>query len=99
MTRDFLVRNNAGAFETLGAKVGLLNDMSACGFPADFQLRRAEEARTMTVDRVRELSEQYLDTRAMTWLVVGDARTQLPRLGALGLGPVTRLDRDGNPLP
>jgi len=99
MTRGFLVRNNAGAFETLGAKVGLLSDMSAYGFPADFQLRRAEEAQAMTVDRVRELSDQYLEPRAMTWLVVGDARTQMPRLEALGLGPVTRLDRDGNPAP
>jgi len=98
ITRGFLVRNNAGAFETLGAKVGLLSDMSAYGFPADIQLRRAEEVQAMTVEQIREMAERHLDTGAMTWLVVGDARTQLPRLDALGLGPVTLLDRDGHPV-
>jgi hypothetical protein len=34
ITRGFMVRNNAGAFETPGAKVGLLSAMSAYGFPA-----------------------------------------------------------------
>src|SRR5690606_21279252 len=35
-TKDFLIKSNALAFETLADKVGLLGDMSAYGFPADY---------------------------------------------------------------
>jgi zinc protease len=98
ITRGFMIRSNAGAFETPGAKVGLLSSMSAYGFEPDFQLRRAEAVGAMTVEEIQGLAARYLDPTAMAWVVVGDARTQLPRLQALGLGPATLLDREGNPL-
>ncbi len=98
VTRGFLLRNNAGAFETLGAKVGLLASMSAYGFPADFALRRASEAQSMSVDRIRELSARYLDPTGMIWLAVGDSATQLQRLSELGLGAPVLLDREGAPV-
>ena len=96
-TRGFLLRANARAFETLGAKLGLLADMSAYGFPADYVLQRERVVRDMTIEEVRRLAERYLDPRAMVWLVVGDARTQLPRLRALGLGEPLVVDRQGRP--
>lgn len=97
-TRSFLLRTNARAFETLGAKVGVLSAMSAYGFPADYLLQREAVVREMTVDEVRRLADEYLDSSAMIWLVVGDARTQRDRLDALGLGPAVLLDRAGNPV-
>jgi zinc protease len=97
-TRSFLLRANARAFETLGAKLGLLADMSAYGFPADYVLRREDVVRAMTVERVRALAERYLEPESMVWLVVGDARTQAPRLAALGLGEPRRVDRSGLPV-
>ncbi|MEK9500489.1 pitrilysin family protein [Gemmatimonadota bacterium DH-20] len=96
-TQSFLLRTNARAFETLGAKVGVLGDMSAYGFPADYLLAREATVRDMTVDDVRALAAEHLDTESMIWLVVGDARTQMDRLDALGLGPAVLLDRDGRP--
>jgi zinc protease len=96
-TKSFLLRANAGAFETGGAKLGLLGDMSLLGFPADYVLRREQVVRDMTIPRVRELAARYLDLEGMIWLVVGDARTQVPRLRALGLGEPVLLDRDGRP--
>jgi zinc protease len=98
ITRGFLLRSNAGAFETLGAKLGLLSSMSSLGLPRDFALRRAAAVERISVDEIRALAAQTLDTRRMAWVVVGDAETQLPRLDALGLGPVTRLDRNGRVL-
>ncbi|MDT8340009.1 MAG: pitrilysin family protein [Longimicrobiales bacterium] len=95
-TRSFLLRANARAFETLGAKLGILRAMSAYGFPADYVLQREAVVRGMTIPEVRRLAEEYLDPDSMVWLVVGDARTQLPRLEALGMGAVTVLDREGN---
>ncbi|HSG48504.1 MAG TPA: pitrilysin family protein [Longimicrobiales bacterium] len=96
-TRSYLLRANARAFETLGAKLGVLRAMSAYGFPADYVLQREAVVREMTIPEVQRLSAEYLDPATMAWLVVGDARTQLSRLEALGLGPVTVLDREGNP--
>ncbi len=88
-TRNFYLRNNAMAFETLGDKIGLLTEMSAYGFPADIALRRADEAEALTVDDIRALADRYLDPERMIWLVVGDAASQAERLDALGLGEVT----------
>jgi zinc protease len=90
VTKSFLLKNNALAFETLGDKIGILRDMSQFGFPADYVLQREAIVRDMTIDRVRELAGKYLDLRSMVWLVVGDAATQRDRLTALGLGaPIT----------
>ena len=97
-TKSFLLRANARAFETRGAKLGLLADMSAYGFPADYVLQREQIVRDMTIERIRELADRYLDPAGMIWLVVGDARTQLHGLRALGLGEPTVLDRDGRPI-
>lgn len=93
ITRGFLLRSNAMAFETLGDKLGILSAMSLYGFPADFALRRAAEVEGMSVARIRQLAERYLNTDGMVWLVVGDAETQLPRLDALGLGVPTVVPR------
>jgi zinc protease len=97
-TKSFLLRANARAFETGSAKLGLLADMSAYGFPSDYMIRREQIVREMTVERIAELAQRYLDPGAMIWLVVGDARTQLDRLGGLGLGEPVVLDRSGTPV-
>jgi zinc protease len=88
-TRSFLLRANARAFESPGAKLGLLEDMSLYGFPADYVIKREQIVRDMTIPRIRQLASQYLAPEKMVWLVVGDARTQLPRLAALGFGRPT----------
>lgn len=96
-TQSYLLRANARAFETAGAKLGLLSDMSLYGFPSDYVLEREGIVREATIPRMRELADRYLDTSGMIWLVVGDAATQLDRLETLGLGEATVLDREGAP--
>lgn len=49
----------------------------------------------MTSARIQALARHYLDPAGMVWLVVGDAKTQLPRLKALGLGEATLVNRQG----
>ena len=95
-TKSFLLRANARAFETLGAKLGVLRDMSAYGFEADYVLQRERVVRDMTIAGIRDLATEYLNTSNMVWLVVGDARTQMGRLGGLGLGEPIALDREGS---
>ena len=93
VTQSFLLRANARAFESPGAKLGILADMHDYGFGAGYVLEREQIVRDMTTVRIQELAARYLDPSRMVWLVVGDARTQQDRLGALGLGEPVILDR------
>jgi zinc protease len=52
----------------------------------------------MTLEQHRALARQYLDPDHMIYLVVGDARTQLPRVRQLGLGTPVVLDASGGPV-
>ena len=97
-TRNYLIRSNARAFETLRAKIGMLEKINALGFRVDYVVERARIVREMTLDRVRELAERYVDPRRVVFLVVGDARTQLPRLAALGFGRPILIDRNAHPV-
>lgn len=85
-TKSFLIKSNARAFETAGAKLGMLDNISRYGWKPDYIKEREAIVKAMTVARIRELSAKYFDPNKMVWLVVGDAKTQLPRLKELGFG-------------
>lgn len=85
-TKSFLIKSNARAFETAGAKLDMLDDISSYGWKYDYVKDREAIVRGMTVAQIRDLSAKYLDLNQMTILVVGDAKTQLPRLKELGFG-------------
>ena len=97
-TTSYLLRANARAFETPNAKINMLRNISAYGLPHDYVVEREQIVRDMTEERVQELARRYADASRMIYLVVGDARTQLARLNALGMGRPILIDRDANPL-
>ena len=96
-TRDELVRGNLRAFETLGALVGMLQNISAYNLPPDYISQREAAIAEMRVEDVRVLARAHLDPDRMVYVVVGDARTQHARLEALGLGTPILVDRDARP--
>ena len=96
-TQGYLIRSNARAFETLRAKLSMLEKISTLGLPVDYVVERERVVKTMTLERVRELARRYVDPARMVFLVVGDARTQLPRLSAAGLGRPILIDRNARP--
>ena len=65
--------------------------------PLDYVVERERVVENMTLERVRELARRYVDPARMVFLVVGDARTQLPRLSAAGLGLPLLIDRNARP--
>jgi len=85
-TKGFLIKSNARAFETAGAKLNMLENIGKYGWKYDYVKGREQVVKAMTVDRIRQLSAKYLNADKMIWLVVGDAKTQLPRLKELGFG-------------
>ena len=83
-TKNFLVKSNARAFETSSAKLGMLDNISKYGWGAGYVKEREGVVKSMTLPQVQALSQKYLDPSKMVWLVVGDAKTQLPRMQELG---------------
>ncbi|MES2900733.1 MAG: pitrilysin family protein [Pseudomonadota bacterium] len=85
-TKDYLVKSNARAFETSAAKLGMLDNISKYGWRANYVKEREQIVQSMTVPQIQALSQKYLDPSKMVWVVVGDAKTQLPRMKELGFG-------------
>lgn len=77
---------NKIANETAGAKMNMLENISKYGFKYDCVKDREAIVKNMTVEQIKNLSGKYLNADRMIRLIVGDAKTQLPRLKELGFG-------------
>ena len=97
-TKNAFIRSNARAFETLGALRGMLNNIATYNLAFDYVKQREDFVRNFTLDQLKELAQKCIEPNVMTYLIVGDAKTQLEPLKQLGLGKPVLLDRDGNPL-
>lgn len=91
-TKSFLTKSNTRAFETAGAKLNLLDNVTKYNWSSDYVLQREKIVINMTVEKIRSLSKKYLDVNKMVWLVVGDAKTQLEPLKKLGFGDPVMLN-------
>ena len=85
-TKSFLLKSNARSFETLGAKLNMLDNISDYGWDADYVKDREQIVKDITKEQIAELARKYADPSQMIWLVVGDAKTQMDRLEQLGFG-------------
>jgi zinc protease len=86
VTKSFLTRSRARAFETNDSKLQVLANIGDYGLPVDYVEREGRTIEAMTVARIRELAAKYLQPDRMTYVVVGDRATQAARLEALGVG-------------
>ena len=86
VTKSFMIKSNARAFETMGAKLNMLGNISKLGMPVDYAKQREAIVKNMTVAEVKALAAQYLDPDKMIYLVVGDEKTQMKKLEKLGYG-------------
>jgi len=92
-TKGFLIKSNARAFETSGAKLNMLSNISAYGWNADYIKDREKVVKNITKERISALANQYVNPNKMIWLIVGDAATQLERMKELGFGEVILLNK------
>ncbi|MEO0981389.1 MAG: pitrilysin family protein [Pseudomonadota bacterium] len=86
VTKSFFVKSKARSFESYGAKLRILRDVSAYGLPHDYVAKENEVVEAMTVEEIQALAAQAVRPDAMHYVIVGDAATQLDRLADLGLG-------------
>jgi zinc protease len=85
-TKSFLIKSNARAFETASAKLSMLSNISDYSLSADYIRDQENTVNNMTKKRIQELANTYINPNKMIWLVIGDAKTQLKRMTALGYG-------------
>jgi len=92
-TKGFLIKSNARAFETSGAKLNMLSNVSNYGWNANYIKDREEVVKNITKERISALANQYVNPNKMIWVIVGDAATQLKRMKELGFGEVILLNK------
>ncbi|MCF6294055.1 MAG: insulinase family protein [Flavobacteriaceae bacterium] len=86
ITKGFMVKSNARAFETMRSKLSMLSNISNYNLPDDYAKQREAIVKEMTVEDIQKLAEKYLNVNKMNYLFVGDAATQMEKLEALGYG-------------
>jgi zinc protease len=86
VTKGFMIKSNARAFETLRSKLNMLNNISNYGFDDDYAKQREAIVKAMNIEDIKNLAEKYLNASKMIYLVVGDAETQMEKLEGLGFG-------------
>ncbi|MGW8123989.1 M16 family metallopeptidase [Roseivirga echinicomitans] len=96
-TKSYMIKSGARAFETAGAKLSMLRNMSEYGWNADYVKQQQQIVKDMTVEEIQRLSKEYLDPEKMIWLVVGDAKTQLQKMEQLGFGKPILINKTSGP--
>ena len=97
-SKGFLIKSNTRAFETMGAKLRMLQNISNYGLKADYMSDREKIVNNMTIERIQELANKYVDPNKMIWFVAGDAKTQLKRMVQLGFGKPVLLNETEIPI-
>jgi zinc protease len=93
VTKGYLIKSNARAFETLSAKLEMLYDISNYNYADDYAKQQENIVKKSTIDAIKKLSEKYLNADKMIYLVVGDAETQLNKLEQIGFGEPILLNK------
>jgi len=92
------VRALSGRYETNAAVGSAIAEMVTFGWPDDYVRTLKARVAAQTDDGIRAAARQVLDPARFTWVVVGDlAKIEQP-IRELGLGKVTVLDADGQPV-
>lgn len=85
-TKNSYLKSNARRFETIGALLGMLNNIAIYGQPLDYIKNEENFVRAMTLESHKKLAEKYIVPDKMIYVVVGDAATQLEPLKEIGFG-------------
>jgi zinc protease len=85
-TKNSLNKSKAREFETLGAKLRMLQDISMYNLPLDYVREQEKIVSNMTLGQHKALAEKYIDPSRMYYVIAGDAATQLDSLQKVGFG-------------
>lgn len=97
-TQTAMVKSNARAFETLGDKLGILENMSTYGLSRNYIEQEEKTIMDMSLEDAKSYISKYINPNNMIYVVIGDAATQLEPLKEAGVGEVIQVDVKGNPI-
>lgn len=101
-TQQKIIKSSALAFESLGAKLGTLSDISRLGLSDRYVEDEQAQLVEMTADEFARVARDYIKEDAFLYIVVGDKATQLGRVQSFatdtGKGAVIELDIFGAPM-
>jgi zinc protease len=98
-TKGGLIGAFALNFETPSQVAGQMQNQIIYGLPDDYLNTYLSKVDAVSLEDVKRVAKQYLDTSRMAVVVVGDLATIRAGIEALKLGPTVVCDRDGAPLP
>ncbi|MBI9054343.1 MAG: insulinase family protein [Bacteroidales bacterium] len=96
ITKTKLIKENTRAYESLGAKLGILHEMSKYGYSGNYLVRNQQELLEMNLVDFRNMINKYIDESQMLYFIVGDAKSELQNVNKFGYGKATMLDIFGN---
>ena len=96
--RNAIIKKEARDYETLNQKLSILQSISTYGLPKDYIRRNQEELKKYTVDDMKTIMDKYIQIDKMSYIVVGDAKTQLEGVEELQIAPVVKVDENVNPV-
>jgi len=101
-TQQKIIKASARAFESLGAKLGTLNEISQYGLSDRYVEEEQAELVAMTDADFKRIATEYMDESNFVYVIVGDRATQLEPVQAFaaetGKGEVVELDIFGQPV-
>jgi len=95
-SKSVLAKGDARAFETTGSLMGVLQNISSYSLANNYVQQQQEVLSKLTLEQAQATIAKYINPDKMVYLVVGDAKTQLPRMKELKLGDPILLDRNGD---
>jgi zinc protease len=93
ITKGYMIKSSARAFETLDSKLGMLKNISNFNYADNYPKQRIDIVKALTVQDMKLLAETYIHPDKMIYLIVGDAATQMDKLEKLGFGKPILLNK------
>ena len=94
--KSYITLSALGEFETTGQVAGELASLEMFGLTLADIPKEMDQIRALGAADVQRAADRYLDPAHLTIVVVGDVKNIRTGVEALGLGPVTLLDHEGN---
>ncbi|KAB7767284.1 M16 family metallopeptidase [Xanthomonas maliensis] len=92
------IRALPGSFETTGAVLGAIEGIVQFDRPDDYVQTLKPRLEAIDQAAAQKALAQFIDPKAMTWVIVGDLKKIEAPVRALKLGEVEVLDSDGKPV-
>ena len=99
--QNMVIKGNARAFETLGSKLRMLEEISEYNRPSNYVELQQNYALNANLDEVHRVIEQYMQESAMIYVIAGDGATQREKVAAFAASldsPLVELDIHGTTL-